>query len=440
MAVKFKDINLEHDEIEVVKNQLASGTYNVPINGITAEFLGDPFARYVLFNEVKGFHTDTGVTVDPVVWHTLDPYTMLGAAGGEAPVPPEKLKEIIWAYARDKNGRFIPFSLNQEKWTIKLKKSISKKDYESLSKLLPQYTITMPSSVARKVAAIGIIAGFGAGVYLTPKLIGDNDHDGKINIRDPHPDVHEDKLIDHDRDGLNKYDEEHIYHTDDSNIDTDWDYVRDDIEIAKGTDPTQIYSFGSKIDDFNRLFTYPDYLNPDNVNRDDAFLKMIPNVKAKEWKSDEGGVSFKQSTQRVARVLEISEKDPLIRYLVENTEIRWSDEDHAQVFVDGEPIWKEYKERSGVNPSFYFTNGRYGNCGDSSLVNFNLLKLRGDKPQGVSGIDEYGQYNSDYKGCGHGWVEFEKGGQKYVLNFNSVMPAEEWYGKIKWKDVRVSLV
>jgi hypothetical protein len=75
-------------------------------------------------------------------------------------------------------------------------------------------------------------------------------------------------------------------------MDWDGDYIRNDWEVNEyGTDPFLIDSDGGGMDDFNEIYTYPIYnMNPKNPEDDTEFIGMLPDVVARHWELDDGGV------------------------------------------------------------------------------------------------------------------------------------------------------
>jgi hypothetical protein len=429
------DFAPSYHETEEVARLLRIGKYCVDINPITAEFLGDVNAKQVTFNSGR-FITDTGIPVDSKVWHTLDPITFAGAAGGEIPLPMDRLESEIRKFTN------APFEVKD--YILKFKQHVPDHEYAKIRNddALDYYVIKNPAGKGAKIASLGLLGALGlafGGGYLY--LTSDKDGDGIPDYKDPHPDSHEDHFKDSDNDGLNDWDENHVYHTNPNDIDTDKDFVSDGYEVRMGTDPTKIISYG-KIDDFNRLLVYKNYLNPNNSDRDQAFLKMIPNVKASPIKFNEEGVKpfrgYLNTGEIINILIKISERDPLIKdYYLKKMEIKWEpDGNHAKVFVDGKPIWSDYQSIDGINPSFYFTNGRYGTCYESPLTDFVMLKLVGENPKLISGVDSDGKYNSAFKGDRHEWIEFAKDGKDFVMDYNNILPKEEFY-KINWKNLEM---
>lgn len=273
-----------------------------------------------------------------------------------------------------------------------------------------------------KLLALGLVglaigAGAVAAYYYFTK---DSDGDGIPDWKDPHKYIHEDEFSDDDKDGLINWDEKNVYHTDPNNIDTDNDYVRDDLEVELGTNPLKIDTDDGGVDDFNELYTYG--MDPKNPTDDIEFMKKIPNVVARHWDLGDGKVGGYTEDKYV----EISMKDPLIQWYAEQAEIMWETTPEGKkigtFYVDGDPIWKgvpEPHERSIDQPSYYFTHGRKGVCSTSSLANFSILKLMGYKTIYMGGRTS--------RETGHAWLESYIDEEVYVVNFNKVKPREGYY-------------
>ena len=88
----------------------------------------------------------------------------------------------------------------------------------------------------------GVLAGL-TYLWLTGRL-NDDDNDGIINLLDPHPHTHEEKLLDTDKDGISDYDEKYVYETNPKRVDTDGDGWTDREEIFElKTDPNMDSSY-----------------------------------------------------------------------------------------------------------------------------------------------------------------------------------------------------
>lgn len=226
---------------------------------------------------------------------------------------------------------------------------------------------------------------------------------------------------DSDGDGLLDAEEVDIYGTDPNNIDSDGDYVNDYLEVIEyHSNPLKIDSDNGGMDDFNEIYTYPHYnMNPNDSQDDLNFIEMLPSVTARHWELDDGDVRGYTPQKYV----EISMRDPLIKHLAENSELRWfgGEAENAGFFVDGELIWKSALDDAirVIQPSYYFTNGRKGNCVMSTIVNDSILRLMGYETKEVSDSE-------------HSWLESYINGRIYAVNFNDVYPRDQYYEMRGW--------
>jgi hypothetical protein len=141
-------------------------------------------------------------------------------------------------------------------------------------------------------------------------------------------------------------------------------------------------------------------------------------------------------------------RDPLLKWYAERTEIRWPHkiEDKyeeliqkgktGKIYTNGEPIYRGHLitwMESSASPSYYFIHGeRRGNCWDSSIVNHVILKLKGYKCLMV-----YGEIPTSvllWNACmEHQWNEVYVDGEVYVVDYNDVIPRDDFYEKSHWR-------
>lgn len=209
--------------------------------------------------------------------------------------------------------------------------------------------------------------------------------------------------------------------------DIDQDYILNKLEMTKcHTDPTNMYTSGLNLDDFNAIFTYG--IDPHNQTAVKTVLANIPKVVARHWNPDDGGFDF--STQKY---VDISTWDPKIQDLAKKAEIKWSGWNSegkiGNIYVDGQLIWNGGKsnERSVDQPSYYFTHGRTGNCVESTITDLTVLKLIGYK---VLDVGSKIPVNKTMEG--HESSEVYINGKVYVVNFNNIVPREGFYEKNGW--------
>jgi phage FluMu protein Com len=202
------------------------------------------------------------------------------------------------------------------------------------------------------------------------------------------------KTADSDGDGLSDWNEVNVYHTNQFKVDSD----------------------GGGVNDFQEIYTYE--LNPSNSVDDNELIAKLPNVTAIQWDSDKvGGFSTENYVNK-------SLTDPLIQYLVDRSEITWSDNSRmdGRLLVDGIPVWNssETYVDNAVQPSYYFTHGRNGNCIESTMAELTILKLVGYKAVDVT------MRRPDAE-IGHVAPEVLIDGEVYVMNFGHIILRAVFY-------------
>ena len=215
--------------------------------------------------------------------------------------------------------------------------------------------------------------------------------------------------------------------------DSDGDGITDWTEInVYHTNPYKIDTSGLGLDDFNAIYTYG--INPNNQTAVKEFLNNLPNVTALYWNLLATGANALGGWQHQEYLGEpgfvnISLRDPLIKYLVSRSEIRWStwtsiEKTSGSLYVDGSPAFNNYTNQSvnilagGMYPAYFFTHGRNGMCGDSQRANFVILTGMGYKTVRVSGMSY---------GSTHGWCETLINGTVYIVNYNGVFVRGNYY-------------
>ena len=204
--------------------------------------------------------------------------------------------------------------------------------------------------------------------------------------------------------------------------DTDGDYVNDYLEVERyRTNHLKIDTDDGGVDDFNEIFTYG--MNPNDPNDDEEFMEKIPNVEVKNWFINGG------TPHSFEKIVVISIRDPLLQWYAERTEIKWETDSEGRrigrLFTDGTPIYDEGKPAVACPPSFYFTHERRGSCVTSSEANHVILKLMDYKCILVFGETPRYTY--------HQWNEVYIDGNVYVVDWNDVIPRDNFYGKNGWK-------
>lgn len=136
-------------------------------------------------------------------------------------------------------------------------------------------------------------------------------------------------------------------------------------------------------------------------------------------------------------------------WYVNATEVIWEYDEQdekigGEVRVDGEPLTKAYssglpEERdeetafygfNSISPIQYLEGERKGNCGGVSIICYCLFTLKDEKVMLTSAqtVDSAG-----VPGLSHAWVEWtDSDGKKWVINFNNVIPLDEWYQNSDW--------
>ncbi len=219
-------------------------------------------------------------------------------------------------------------------------------------------------------------------------------------------------------------------------LDLDHDYISNVYEVERyKTDPTKMDTSGLGIDDFNAIFTYS--LDPNNKTQIQQFLAVIPNVSPRQWYISFGGIGDTSdvvfhdnvtngSVSGDGAIVEVSIRDPLIQYLAEHSNLAWDSNNRTgHLFVNGTQIWNSYDY--GGTPSYYFTHGRIGRCGDATLATMSILKLMGYKTLEVTGtVPANGTMGN------HVWCETVIDGKLYVVNYGELIPREGFYQGSGW--------
>lgn len=213
--------------------------------------------------------------------------------------------------------------------------------------------------------------------------------------------------------------------------DYDGDYISDRIEYRElGTDPLAIYTNGNPIDDFNAVYTYG--LNPLDSAEISDFMSGIPNVEAKIWAAPGqnehiiGGVILWEK-----EIIEIGMRDPVVKYYASQVSINWQDSNHdiGTLELNGQPLWirsgdANYGVSDSVGISWYFTHGREGICGPVSMAHVAALNLMGYECKCLWGIVE--------NGTGHVWAEVVIDGSTYIVRYNLIERADQFYQNHSW--------
>lgn len=246
--------------------------------------------------------------------------------------------------------------------------------------------------------------------------------------------------------------------------------MSDYLETTKyHTDPHRIDSDGGGIDDFNEIYTYQ--TDPNDPSDDKEIIEKIPNVEARGWTHNDGGIITSGSdawSLLFTKPVIISMRDPLIKWYAQHTEIEWyfmempkwyqermkiaglssrslinevdlKGRRFGKILTAGEPIYKglwtvkdwEGWERGSPppsNPSYYFTHDRRGACIQSSTVNYVILSLKGYKCLLIEGKIPIHPDKMDT----HHWVEVYIDGEVYIVNYNYIIPKDNFYKKKGW--------
>jgi hypothetical protein len=218
--------------------------------------------------------------------------------------------------------------------------------------------------------------------------------------------------------------------------DLDHDYISNRLEVEKyHTDPTKADTSSLGIDDFNAIFTYG--LDPNNRTQIQQFLAAVPNVSPRQWFIYYGGVGdtsdevfvgtqTNSTTSADASIVEVSMRDPLIQWYARHSVITWDNVSKTgNLLVNGTSVWGSYDY--GANPSYYFTHGRIGRCGDTTLATMSILNLMGYKTLEVTGWAPSNGTLQD-----HVWCETIIDGNVYVVNFGELIPRGNFYQLNGW--------
>ncbi|MCW4010032.1 MAG: hypothetical protein NWF05_05375 [Candidatus Bathyarchaeota archaeon] len=207
--------------------------------------------------------------------------------------------------------------------------------------------------------------------------------------------------------------------------DIDQDGIINSLEInTHHTDPTNIYTSGKNLDDFNAIYTYG--IDPNNGTAVDEFLAKIPNVVARQWEPTDGG-QYRTKEQHI----ELSKRDPLLEYYAKKSEIKMFNSTDGFLLVDGTPIHGRYDENyqdiynSSLTippgqPSFFFTHGRTTTCAPTSHATITILQIMGYKCREVVGENSVSQ---------HSWPEVLINERVFVVDYGRIYPIEEFQEK-----------
>jgi len=215
--------------------------------------------------------------------------------------------------------------------------------------------------------------------------------------------------------------------------DPDHDYVDNQIEYQKGTNPTTPNTFQG-LDDFNLLYTYPQYftnISDKNLTQSQIndFLEKIPNVEPRYWTNVDGSAL---NTYKDGIYVNVSLRDPLVKYYADKVHIEWEDQEVydkvGHLKLGEEPLWLEYdridNNKTLVTPAYYLTHGRKGTCVEVATAHTAILVSKGYK---CSQFTAEIPINDEY--IPHGFLETSINGSPYIVNFNLIIPKYAPNGK-----------
>ncbi|KAA0004325.1 MAG: hypothetical protein FE043_00895 [Thermoplasmata archaeon] len=203
--------------------------------------------------------------------------------------------------------------------------------------------------------------------------------------------------------------------------DGDNDFICRGIEIEKGLNPDDSYSYGG-VHDFLRVFVYPGFFKDENVSMKD-FLDAIPYVEPSYWNDTDGG------GYSANKYLKISMADPLFRYYADRVNIEWENDPvygkTGHLKLGNEDLFMEYgrynTSRSFAPPVYYLTHGRKGVCSESAIANDCIFQYKGYPSTLVSVKTSSGSEHA----CGEVIID----GATYICNYNSLLPLEDKKGE-----------
>lgn len=141
---------------------------------------------------------------------------------------------------------------------------------------------------------------------------------------------------------------------------------------------------------------------------------------------------------------------PKFQWYANETEAIWDYDETTgekrggEVMVAGEPLTKAYSSGllgdrdeesafygfNSISPVKYLEGQRKGNCGGVSIICYCLFTVKGEEVMLTSAqvVDRNGN-----PGLSHTWVEWtDKESNKWVINFDTVMPLDKWYQGGNW--------
>jgi hypothetical protein len=282
----------------------------------------------------------------------------------------------------------------------------SKADAEYDAKFKPTFFDKIMRAVENHKKKIAI--GLGGVILGTTALFVTSAFLNRGNYQNP------DNIKDSDRDGLSDEDETNVYHTDPKKPDTDGDYVSDEKEVKQGSNPLKIDTDGGGIDDFNELYTYES--DPSNPADDKAIIEKIPNVEVRHWDPMDGREPL--YVMPSDKDIIVSMRDPLVQWFAKRAKIEWESFDQQKVgylWVNGDSIARSKPNESMpfLQPSYFLTKGKIGNCGEMSTTAATILRLMGHDAILVGG---------KLGGLSHQWCEAFIDGEVHVVEGSNIIP------------------
>jgi hypothetical protein len=180
---------------------------------------------------------------------------------------------------------------------------------------------------------------------------------------------------------------------------------------------------GGGLDDFNEIYVYG--MDPYNAADDAGFLSSIPDVQAEYMIYDAGKLNH--TLGYIPQIMEYSSRDPFIQWVASNTQVCFYSTDmiggELNIVWDGEFLsvfgeWIDYNLSNIMTPAYYFSHGMNGKCADSSAAVGVVLVIKGWDCEFILGVTPEGE---------HAWLEVSYLGDLYVVNFNDIVLASDWY-------------
>ena len=129
----------------------------------------------------------------------------------------------------------------------------------------------------------------------------------------------------------------------------------------------------------------------------------------------------------------------VFQWYANHTEVNWTynettgEKIKGRVIVAGEPLWKKYGYVGVMKDPLKYFEERKGACGSVPRICWMLFKAKNETVKDTCAENIDYNTNPEHLGNLHGWVEWiDKNGSKWVIDFDKVIPVEQWYQEYNW--------